>query len=63
MIRQRAMYRGLRDEEEVIAWNTNRDRVYSLLRRMTPKKRPGQLCLPKFSIEKRIFIETKGGAA
>ncbi len=63
MIRQRVMYRGLRDGEEVIGWNTNRDRVYSLLRRTIPKALPGQLCLPKFTIEKRTFIEKKGGAA
>lgn len=63
MIRQRLMYRGLRDGEEVIGWNTNRDRVYSLLRRMMPKPKPGQLCLPKFSIERRTFIEKEDGAA
>jgi len=61
VIRQRIMYRGLRDDNEVVGWNTNRERVYSLLRRMIPRDRSRRLS--KYSIEQKTFIEKKGGAA
>jgi|GEM_PF-5501234 len=60
--RIRRMYRGLMDGKEVVGWNTNRERVYSRLRRMMPRDRSkgnGH----RFSIEGGAFIEKKGDAA